>query len=223
MDVKWTRRGHGLNKPWYRRGGGARFKHDAALVAQHYPHLKIVVDEAASKVKLVGDIVLTAECGIKTRVPVRVEFPPDYPVREPEAFDAERRFLAAEGKELEDRHIEAGRAKFCLWLPPNSAWSPTDPDGLLKFLDYLSEHLERQLMYDVTKTWSGGEYRHNVHGYIQFVSEQLGVSENSSLIDAVLNGHELDPYAPCPCGALKKFKWCHRPEVLALRERARRR
>ena len=198
-------------------------KRDSALVAKNYPSLEFRTDHVRGRVELIGDIVLKADCGISTSIAVRLEFPHDYPAREPDVFDAERRFKAAEGKALEDRHIDS-RGKFCLWLPPRSQWSTTDPDALLKLLDYVSEHLERQLTYDITSEWPGGQYKHHSEGYAQFVAEELGVSENSPFVDAVLfRSDNIDPYETCPCGGVQKYKWCHRTKVLELRRRVARR
>ena len=67
--------------------GVARLAHDRALVEREYPALAYRFDDEAGTARLEGTLVYRAACGIPTDVPVRIDFPFDYPRREPRALD----------------------------------------------------------------------------------------------------------------------------------------
>jgi hypothetical protein len=72
--------------------GGARLARDRSGIAEAFPGLAYQIDEAAGRVILDGTITLAAECGIPTRLAVRVEFPATYPQGEPRVFEVAGRF-----------------------------------------------------------------------------------------------------------------------------------
>src|ERR1044072_9554142 len=75
-------------KAWYERGEGvSRLAYDQALVQRDYPTLGFRIDEDAGLVHLEGTLVYRAACGIPTEVPVRIDFPRDYPQHEARALD----------------------------------------------------------------------------------------------------------------------------------------
>ncbi len=136
------RRGHLRSKPapWFERQGGDLLRAEQALVQEHYPSLTFHVYSDSGMMHLTGDLILRSDCGVPTEIPIRIEFPVNYPNREPTAYDAASRFPTNL-----DRHILKD-GQFCLWLPPCSPWSPTDPRRLLRFLDEVAVFLDRQLV-----------------------------------------------------------------------------
>jgi hypothetical protein len=160
---------------------------------------------------LTGDLILRSDCGVPTEIPIRIEFPVNYPNREPTAYDAASRFPTNL-----DRHILRD-GQFCLWLPPCSPWSPTDPRRLLRFLDEVAVFLDRQLVYDITggREWPGPQYGHGTTGYEEFMLSVLGDNEAHLrvLLPVILGREALEPYEACPCDSQKKYKWCHAKTV----------
>jgi hypothetical protein len=154
---------------------------------------------------LEGEMVLRCDCGVPTRIAIRIKFPSSYPNDEPIAYDAAGRFTPSD-----DRHILAG-GRFCLWLPPRSLWDKTDPTRLVRFLDEVAVFLERQLTYDITGIWPGGQYKHCGAGYEEFMLSELGSDEAllRSLLPVILGRVRRGRNEVCPCGSNRKYKRCH--------------
>lgn len=195
-------------KPWHERGQGAtRLAHDRALVALEYPTLSYRIDDDSGTVHLEGKLVYRAACGIPTEVPVRIDFPFDYPRREPRAFDACNSF-----KHSLDRHFSTDDGQCCLWLPPKSRWNSDDLNALLVFLDEVVVFFDRQLVYDATgaTTWPGGQYGHRIDGWEEWIAEEIGDDRVLQAFIPILNSNEkVGRNEKCRCGSGRKFKRCH--------------
>ncbi len=212
MRDRFFRQNPGPSKPWYERDGGARLTSDRRLVAESYPKLTFVVNEAEERVSLEGEILLVSECGVRHEISTRVTFPRLYPLYEPTAYDAGDRFLALDRKPRMDRHIlDNPNGQCCLWLPPRSPWNPRDPNALRHFLDELAVFFDRQLIYDVTGEWPGPQYGHGRKGYIEFIGEELGEARDvvERILPLVTMEVDFGRNDQCPCGSGKKFKRCH--------------
>lgn len=196
-------------KPWFERRNGRDLLAERALVEEHYPDLVFRVEPDFGLMCLVGNITLQADCGVPTKISVRVVFPMDYPDLEPAAYDAAGKFPVSD-----DRHIVAG-GRFCLWLPPCSRWDKNDPNRLLRFLDEVTVFLERQLIYDVTGVWPGAQYKHRAKGYEEFMLSVLGGRDDHfrALFPAILGQQHPGRNDLCPCGSNKKYKRCHAQAV----------
>ncbi len=205
-------------KPWFERSGGALLRQQQELVDAHYPGIVFQADGEDFRMSLEGDIVLEAECGVLTKIPIRVDFPYDYPASEPVAYDA-----AAFFPRDVDRHILSD-GQFCLWLPPCSPWDEGDPNSsLLRFLDEVTVFLERQLIYDATggKEWPGPQQRHGKYGYLDFMLSIWGDNgEHFRALFPVIVGRESPGRnEPCPCGSQVKYKRCHADRVAGILRR----
>lgn len=203
-------------KAWYERGEGvARLAHDRALVEREYPTLEYRMDDETGSAHLEGTLVYLAACGIPTEVPIRIDFPFDYPRREPRAFDVARRF-----EHGLDRHLSTDEGACCLWLPPQSRWDASDPDTLLTFLDEVVVFFDRQLVYDASGQveWPGPEYGHRVDGYEQWIAEEFGDEEALRAFIPILNAHvKVGRNEKCPCSSGRKFKKCHNEKIEQIR------
>lgn len=208
VAARYFRRKPTPAKPWYQRG--ARLAADTALVAENFPTLAFRIDEESQLVFLEGPIAILSDCGISTSIETRLVFPRSYPDLEPLAFDATRRFQPYPSKTIEDRHL-FGTGQCCLWLPPLSPWSPSNPNAIRDFLDQLVVFFDRQLIYDDTGVWPGPAYDHGGRGYRQFIQEEL--EEDAALADAlspiILRQVSIGRNEGCPCGSERKFKKCH--------------
>ena len=195
-------------KAWYERGDGvARLAHDRALVARAYPSLGHRIDEDSGAIHLEGTLVYRAACGIPAAVSVRIDFPFDYPRREPRAFDVDGQF-----EHSLDRHFATDEGACCLWLPPKSRWEPSDPDTLLTFLDEVAVFFHRQLVYDAggRVAWPGPQYGHRIDGYEQWITEEFGDDQALRAFIPILNANlKIGRNEKCPCGSQRKFKRCH--------------
>jgi hypothetical protein len=203
-------------KAWYERGEGvARLAHDRALVLREYPTLGFRIDEESGSVHLEGNLVYRAACGIPTEVPVRVDFPQDYPLHEPRALDVAGRF-----EHSLDRHFATDDGVCCLWLRPMSRWDALDPDTLLTFLDEVVIFFHRQLVYDAggQVEWPGPQYGHRLDGYEQWITEEFGDEGALSIFIPILKSHrKIGRNERCPCGSGRKFKKCHNEKVEQIR------
>ena len=210
MDARYFRQKPTPARPWYRRDNGPRLAADTVLVAENFPALAFRIDEEAQLVLLEGPIVIGSACGIGTSIETKLIFPRSYPDVEPFAYDAAQRFKPFPGKTIEDRHMYAS-GQCCLWLPPRSPWSPSNPNALRDFLDQLVVFFDRQLIYDDTGVWPGPAYEHGEQGYRQFIMEEL--QNDAALADAlspaILRRVSISRNERCPCGSELKFKKCH--------------
>jgi hypothetical protein len=205
------RRGRSPSKPkqWFERSDGQVLRAEEALVKEFYPGLRFCLDADAGLMNLEGDFVLQTDCGVITSIAIRVVFPRNYPDSEPRAFDAVGRFPV-----LADRHIIKD-GQFCLWLPPCSAWDKDDPNRLLRFLDEVTVFLERQMTFEATGIWPGGQYKHGPHGYEEFMLALLNGEEAhfASLFPVIQGKADPGRNELCPCGSQKKYKRCHSDAV----------
>lgn len=198
-------------KPWYKRDGGARLEFDRELIAEHYPDLKHKIDDENEIVFLEGFITLRADCGVKTKIDVRIEFPRLYPEEEPAAYDAGNLF-----PHIDDRHIfKNGRC--CLWLPPESLWNADDPNALLQFLHQVAVFFDKQLVCDALggTTFPGAARSHGIFGYIELIEELLG-SDRDLLVrlkPIFIKPSAIGRNDMCVCGSGLKFKRCHSNDV----------
>lgn len=203
-------------KAWYERGEGiARLAHDRALVLREYPTLSYRIDEDAGLVYLEGTLVYRSACGIPTEVPVRVDFPRDYPHYEPRALDVAGLF-----EHSLDRHFATDDGQCCLWLPPKSRWDASDPDTLLTFLDEVVVFFHRQLVYDAggQVEWPGPQYGHRIDGYEQWITEEFNDAQALRIFIPILKAHlKIGRNDKCPCGSGRKFKKCHNEKVEQIR------
>lgn len=218
MRGKYFRRAPGPSKAWFERSHGARLESDKLLVREFFPSLEFEIDQEIKRVSLAGLLSMGTDCGVSTEIPLRVEFPTDYPDSEPVAFDSSGRFKPAPGKTLADRHIFTG-GQFCLWLPPTTRWNKDDDRALVKFLDEVVVFVDRQLIYDITGKWPGPHYDHGDNGFKEYIVERLGSAELFETLRPVLSSERsVGRNDPCPCGRSVKYKKCHF-EILAKLER----
>lgn len=202
--------------PWHERDRGSRLAHDKALVGEHYPGLLYRMDDYSRRVSLEGGITLRTESGIPIKMAARVEFPGEYPNREPVVYETAGRFPRDP-----DRHmLPEGRC--CLWLRPESKWDPKDPDSLLHFLDETVLFFERQLIHELypDAPWPGGARAHGLLGYAEYISDLLGDDSLLSALTPVLTGVvRVGRNTLCPCGSGTKYKRCCLPRVEEIRGR----
>jgi hypothetical protein len=205
-------------KAWHERSEGIiRLAHDRALVAREYPTLNYHIDDDSGVVTLEGKLVYRAACGIPTEVPVRIDFPFDYPHHEPLAYDSGGLF-----EHSADRHFATDDGQCCLWLPPKSCWNPTDPDTLLTFLHEVVVFFDRQLVYDATgrKNWPGGNYGHGIGGWREWIAEVIGDDRVLQVFIPILKSNEkVGRNESCRCGSGRKFKRCHADVIENIRRK----
>src|SRR5260221_13747542 len=128
-------------KNWYEFDSGAeRFTLDKKWLANSYPNLYYRTDALTGTRCLQGRMTLVAECGIPNHIPIRIEFPLDYPYHEPHAYEITDQF-----PHIANRHFFPD-GQCCLWLPPESRWDKNNPDALCYFLDQLAIFFDRQLV-----------------------------------------------------------------------------
>lgn len=203
--------------PWYQRDGGGRLAHDEALVRKHYPGLSHRVDAYASKAWLEGHMTLLTESGVPKRFQVRVEFPQNYPEREPRIYETAGRFPRDP-----DRHMLPD-GLCCLWVRPETKWKAEDPDCLVRFLDEAILFFERQLIQEMypNEPWPGGERGHGLLGYKEYVSELLDEDEDllSALRPILAGAYRAGRNEACPCGSGTKYKKCCLPLVEGIERR----
>jgi hypothetical protein len=189
--------------------------HERALVEREYPTLTYRIDDEAGSVHLEGTLVYRLACGIPRDVPVRIDFPFDYPRREPRALDVAGLF-----EHSLDRHFATDDGVCCLWLPPKSRWDPSDPNTLLTFLDEVVVFFDRQLVYDAggRVEWPGPQYGHRLDGYEQWIAEEFGDEQALRIFVPILKAHvKIGRNEKCPCGSGRKFKKCHNEKIEQIR------
>jgi hypothetical protein len=228
MRGRSTRRSHTAAEPrfWYERDGGARLEADRVLVAASpYATLTYGFDPVRRRYSLEGPIVYQSDSGIQTRVTVRIVFPNDYPRREPRVYDPVNRFVHdADGHFLPDKD---GDGRCCLWLDWETEWDSRNPGALLQFIDQVALFFYRQLIFEERgrTDWPGPAREHGVHGYYEFLKEQLRANSNElrGLLPALENYGLRPRFGACPCGSGHSYEECHLDDVKRLVDKVGRR
>jgi hypothetical protein len=217
--------------PWFTTPHGAlRLKAEQQRIAQRYPNLEFLADKKSGEVTIEGTITLrTRVSGVPTPISLRIVLPKSYSRGEPRAYVTGRRF---EWGNLDGHVLDSG--KLCLWLDTRSPWQGRDatagwdrasPDALLRFIEQVVVFCERYLVWEAggKKSWPGGESAHGGLGYVEYVHEALGLELETlkKFAPAFGTKDRIDPYAACPCGSGKKYRFCHRRQVHELRRRCR--
>ncbi len=189
------------------RTGRERLERDRELVAGIYPNLHFRVN--VDTVLLAGSIDVVQDCGEGDRVWLELHFPAAYPGDEPTTFETAGRF--ARGG---DNHINSD-GSFCLWTPEESLWDPRDPDALLRYLEQLVVYIDKQLVFEVTRRWPGGQRPHGESGREAAICEiakcDLHAAKIGRRIAESGKGY-IGRKAACPCGSGAIFEKCHRGE-----------
>lgn len=199
---------------WFEGAGRARLEHDKSIVAEDQPGLAYVVQRDGS-LALVGDFMFKLPSGSPQRIATRIEFPSDYPVHEPLAFETARRF-----RHDADHHFYAND-RCCLWLDVETRWRADDLNALRRFLDELRVFYYRQLMMEANPrlSYPGPSRGHGVLGYLEYLEErqQLREVDLPRMLTALEGG--IYRNAPCPCGRRVRYRKCHRDAVRRYRDR----
>ena len=201
---------------WWDGAGSSRFERDRAIVAEEQPGLQFM--ERDGIMILAGEVVIRSASGIPDSTPTLIRFPPEYPAKEPVAFDVTGRFPH------DGEHHFWTNGTCCLWLDVASPWTPKDPEGLRMFLDQLALFYERQLIMaaDLTAPWPGGGWGHNEQGYIEFLRQDWGLSDEAiGRMAGALAGRR-HVRSRCPCGSGRQYRRCHLGHVDRFRSRAHR-
>jgi hypothetical protein len=215
----WRRRNRTVDRSLEARRRARRLQADAALVAVHYPGLRL--ERISDGDAFVGQLTIGSSSGLNTHLDVRIELPRGYPDVEPVAFDAAGRF-----PRKDDAHIYAD-GSCCLWLPWDSAWNPRDAAGIIAFIDHVVEFLYKQLVFEANghTKWPGAARSHGRLGFAEFVCEALSIDRSllPRFLSVLADWRGYDRYQLCPCGAKAKFRWCHEQAVVSLLSRVGRR
>lgn len=200
--------------PWYERDEGHRLAQDQVVLSTKYWQFTFAVDPETQRMCMQGSLDYQLACGVPTKLAVRVEFPADYPSREPRAYDADSRF-----PHEPDRHFYLD-GRCCLWLRPESEWNANNPDAIAHYLDQVVVFFDRQLIcealpaYDVSQ-WPGGARGHGVAGYLEYVQETFSGDEDlmEVLLPVIVGKNRVGRNQICPCGGSLKYKRCHLSKV----------
>ena len=203
-----------IPRRWWEGAGSARLERDRAIVAGEQPGLLFV--ERDGIMTLEGEVVIRSASGIPDRTPTLIVFPPEYPAKEPVAFEPTERFRH------DGPHHFWTNGKICLWLDVATPWNPKDPNGLRMFLDQLTLFYERQLIMarDPTASWPGGGWGHNEDGYIEYLRQEWGLSDDVIRRMASALAGRRHNASPCPCGSRRQYRKCHRSQVDQFRSKA---
>jgi hypothetical protein len=85
----------------------------------------------------------------------------------------------------------------------------------------LVPHLAREYVKSETGEYPQGEYSHGNKGVLEFFQERFGQENKETiiqLIDLAIQPNGTKMYDECVCGSGRKFKFCHYPVCLELRE-----
>jgi len=198
---------------WFEGAGAARLEHDKAVVAEDQPNLRYDVRQDES-LSLVGEVTFRLRHGGPQTIPTRIDFPEDYPEREPRAYQTPRRFP----RDGVHHFYDDGQA--CLWLDVETRWRPRDPDALRIFLDQLCLFYLRQLAMEANPklAFPGPARGHGALGYIEYLEERLRMPRRTlpRMLPAMSGGVYRN--APCPCGRRVRYRKCHRDAIRHFRE-----
>lgn len=213
--IRPLRTGPDTDMSWFEGAGAARLDHDREIVAEDQPGLRHAVQGDGS-LSLIGDVTFPLRSGTPQRIPTRIDFPEDYPLHEPRAYQTPRRFP----RDANHHFYPDGRA--CLWLDVETRWRPSDPDAIRMLLDQLTVFYLRQLMMEANPklTFPGPWRGHGVVGYIEHLEERLRMSRRGlpQMRTALAGG--ISRNALCPCGRRIRYRKCHRAVIRRFRDRA---
>lgn len=195
---------------WYRGPKvERRLAADKTAVADAFPELLFRIREHTGTVEISGTLALVEPVSrIPIPVEIRIVLAAGYPRSEPIAFDVGHRFEWGDARGHVNRN-----GSLCLWLAPRSPWRPDDPGTIVEFIYQVVLFCERCLVYEAggKKEWPGGESKHGLDGYVEYVQELLGVDDDvlMKLLPALDESCGLHQSAACPCGSGDSFRSCH--------------
>lgn len=114
---------------------------------------------------------------------------------------------------VQDRHCNEN-GFLCVLLPETRYKHFPMGSKIIDFLKGpLNSFLFGQSYFEANNDWPFGEWKHGIHGRLEFYREFFGVGQDSAgmilgLVETVANG-TYRRHKPCPCGSGKKTKKCH--------------
>lgn len=220
MGAQSRRRGRtpANSLPWYRRYP-ARFAADQRIVSEHPGSLTMRIDHERQLVLIEGKLRYPTVGGNEQVVRVRITLAREHPYDPPVAEDIDSRF-----PQTADYHKIPGTDRLCIWFRATPRWSAAET-ALEAYLSDVVLHVHRQLVYEANPSagWPGPAHAHAApDAHLEVLIDFLGSQQAAHAIVARWrSGDPLDAYEPCPCGSLKKWRWCHRDLVRAYEHRSR--
>lgn len=203
---------------WWKEGAGrARLLHDRSIVAEVQPGLRHEV-QADGHMALVGDVVVITRSGIRHAIPSRIDFPADYPLREPRAHEVSGLFEHTTARHFYNTPDDL----CCLWLDVETPWRRRDPEALRMLLTELAIFYHRQLVYDANPSagWPGPEQPHGAEAYELYLKTRWRMPDWILRRMSRALAREVYRNARCPCGSRRRYRHCHQQEVLRFLNRA---
>jgi hypothetical protein len=178
-----------------------------------YPNLHFYIH--GERVLVRGTFPIIHEGEELDRYALEIILPADYPDRLPLVLEVGGRVPRDA-----DHHVNGETGEACLFVP-DERWRICPPGmSLLEFLNGpVKNFFVGQSLFRLTGEWPFGQRPHGAAGIREYYSELLGTDDSTVILAyleclsrTVLKGH-----VPCPCGARRRLRNCHRAEIEALR------
>ncbi|GAO01234.1 hypothetical protein [Anaeromyxobacter sp. PSR-1] len=171
---------------------------------------RVVQDDRGGATRLEGPARLLGPTEKEYLFDLRMDVPAAFPAR---GADPEVVILKSPMPLAEDAHVGAN---VCVQMPPAHEID-YERVGLVGFLQQVLIHLRRSTIQALTGEYPGPAYAHGEAGKKEF-REELVASFPVGLQRFVQPGLGMPPDNQwCPCGAERRFRDCHKPELKAAR------
>jgi hypothetical protein len=189
-----------------------RYLEDIEQSLKKYTDLHLVVTQ--NEIKIEGQWLIEQDGIIIQTYDVQISIPEGYPTCVPIVYETGGKIP----KKM-DRHINPATGDACLFVE-DERWEIW-PIGS-SFINFLKIPLHNfflyQAYYEVMGHFPLGERSHGVIGKIEYFSEKLQLDSEDNILDILRAGeNSFNENLLCPCGKIRKFRYCHSPKVQFLR------
>ncbi len=181
---------------------------DLKELSYYYPKLKLEWNSGINLWGLVGLLDICDTAGeYWDSFEIIVHIPSQYPFGVPAVIEKSE-IIPREP----DRHI-AEDGNCCLDIEHRLSYESKKGLKLLRFMqNWVYPYFANQLYFTENGKFAGEEYKHGVHGALQFYFETLMIADSKlviKILKSILTNNLPGRNDNCICGETKKFKNCH--------------
>lgn len=189
-----------------------RYLEDIELSLKQYPDLHLIVN--GNEVKVKGQWFIEQDSNVLQTYEILISISEAYPNCVPVVYETGGKIP----KKM-DRHINPASGDACLFVE-DERWEIW-PTGA-SFKDFLEIPLRNFFLYqayfEVMGHFPQGERSHGIIGKIEYFMEKFHLDSEDSILDILRAGESPSKQnLLCPCGKIRKFKYCHGPVVHLMR------
>lgn len=185
-----------------------RYLEDIEQSLKQYPDLSLVINE--KEIRIEGKWLIEQDGIVLQTYDIQISIPEAYPICVPIVYETGGKIP----KKM-DRHINPLTGDACLFVE-DERWEIWPIGASFKvFLDVpIRNFFLYQAYFEVMGHFPQGERSHGIAGKIEYLLEKLHLATEDKILDIFkASENSIKVNSLCPCGKMKKFKYCHGPIV----------